>query len=260
MTDQNDNEKRQQVIEKLTKLMAFQGEDAHAFQGEIANASTLIQTLMDKYSISEAELQTASSEKDTREAEEQFDNRTSEFALHGVKKWHWDLAKLIAHITHTKHYISQGRGESFISFYGSSGNREAAAMLFTQWVTAIDHMAKQATNARTRELINEYGYQPKFRQHLRAEDSLTFYRASWIEGCIVGMNEAVRKQEAERSREMSTALMVIDEKLVKAYRQFASVGFHNIRVKGSRAVSAAGYESGKQAGQGINLTAKPLHD
>lgn len=252
---------KKKIIEMLQKLSAVANPDSGAFAGEMSNASAKIQELMDKHSITWAEVQAKEAEDQHREMKKEFTNKRSEYTFRGIKQWHWNLAGLIAYITHTKEYAKTGRvgGSPFgyMMFFGNPDNVEAAAELFAQWTILITDMANKAMKARKREMLRLFGDRPNFFASLPPEMQLTYYRSSWISGCISGMWTNVQRVEEERPPEVQNAIMLFKKDLSIAYEDF-SKGFAKIGGGGSSGYSDAGYAAGKETGSSLSVGAKGI--
>jgi hypothetical protein len=73
------------------------------------------------------------------------------------------------------------------------------------------------------------------------------------------MSNALSEAEEARSKETSTALMVIGEKLALAYKDF-SVGFRNTNTAGHRMYNSLGYRQGAATGKNLRIGLKTLKD
>ena len=255
---------RTKIIETIAKLSAMMNPDANAFQGEINNAAAKIQELMDKYSISQAELQAAQVDSSRKDFDQQFATKTAEYTIKGIKAWHWALAKVIAEITHTKNF-SRGYGtRHHMQFFGESANSEIASNLFAEWVQIIEAMAISATDDYWKIVMKKYnyagwlkdkkanGYSDKFMETVPYEERTTYYKISWLDGCVLGIKHAVHKQEEKRSQEVSTALVVYEEKVELAYKSL-ELRFRTVKVNHARGSSNIGRDQGYEAGSKIKI-------
>lgn len=256
---------RSRIIKTIAKLSKMVDPDANAFQGEINNAAAKIQELMDKYSISQAELQAAQVNSSNKEMDEQFATKTAEYTIKGVKAWHWALAKVIATITHTKYYATSGyKTRHHMQFFGELGNSEVAASLFAEWVQVIEAMAISATDDYWKVVMKKYnysgwlkdkkanGYSDKFMDTVPPEERTTYYKISWLDGCVTGIKHAVEAQEEKRAKEVSTALVLYEEKVELAYKSL-SLKFKHVKVNSARGSSNIGRDQGYEAGSKIKI-------
>lgn len=277
MTTQKDK-----IIEQILKLSELTRENSGAFQGEISNASAMIQKLMDKYSISQFDLDSKESEKIDRE----FTNKPSDAVLFSVLSWHWSLAKLISRITHTRNYVTTCRSSEpvartaefirdrtyqakkknsyrAICFFGSPENVSVAAELFYEWIVRINTMASLASTEymeKKKQVEKEarhilFSDKREYYMHMKAmgvESSAMVYRNSWLQGCLNAMNEKVRQQETEREPETSKGLILYKDAVNLAYADF-SKDFNKVNSGGIKSFSSAGYNAGVKAGSKISL-------
>lgn len=244
---------KSEMIETVRKLAALAAEESGAFKSEIGIASAKIQELMDKYAITWEEVHGAEADRQSKEFEKAFQAQAADFQHNRVQKWHWDLARLIAAATHTRHYLSG----SHMAFFGTQENRVAAAMLFDTWLHAIASMADTELTHYRREMIRKHGDKPNFFSSLPEEESCKYYRNSWIDGCISGMHKNVRTQEKERKPEVSSALVLYKADVDKQYEVF-SKGFRSVVTHGSNGHNSTAYQRGIAAGSNISVTAKPI--
>lgn len=258
------NEKRNQIIEQIRKLQEIANPDSGAFQGEISNASAMMQKLMDKYSISQMEIDASRND----EIDKAFESKTSDTVLFSILHWHWKLARVVARITHTRHYSTSrysstpvrktsALAEEFpndkrsyrsgeynsISFFGDPKNVEIACELYLEFLFKIDRMSAIATDE-----YSKYQYKKINFEHPRV------YRNSWREGCIDAINKKVREQEETRSEDTSNSIVLYTKQVDKAYNDF-SQNFTKLNSSGGgSSFSSAGYSSGKEAGSNMSLT------
>lgn len=256
-------EQREKAIEKI-KLMSEITESNAAFFGEISAASGRIQVLMDKYHIEWAEIY-ASQENDNSDV---FASVDADTVICRTVAWHWGLADVIARMTHTKHFRGGRYSENGVEksadiynpnyknsnkrkrvnffktfgFYGEENSAKLAAGLFQKWLARIDIASLTETQKEKRKgMVN----------------NARVYRNSFLDGCIEAMMSKVLASENERKEEMSTALMVVDDKVNDAYVDF-SKNFGSINIGGNKKYSAAGYQHGKRYGVAINPMAKEI--
>lgn len=255
---------RRKILERVVKLSNMVSPDANAFQGEINNAAAKIQELMDKYSISAEDVEAAKSGADSKQ-DEAF-TEGSGCKIDGIKPWHWVLANAIARVTHTRHYALTNRTTAWMKFFGRGGNSEVASSLFSEWSQVIEAMAESATDDYWKVVMKKYHYADFLKQkklgltHGKFMDSVpygertTYYKRSWLDGCVDQIMQAVREQEKTRTDETSTALVIYDEKLTEAYNDF-SKNFRSAKsaVRKTRGYSEVGYGAGREAGSTINI-------
>jgi hypothetical protein len=274
MTDRN---KILEMIAKASRLT----EDAGAFQGEASAAAAKIQELMEKYAISQMDIQNYIADKQEKEFKESFESVQSEFQHNNVQEWEWSLARLIADITMTRNYASgigshrryNGKYYAKMVFFGAKENAEAAAELYALWHENIERMAEQARRENLKSLKRKYGKMKKLRHFIQdnfPEDDPKYFRASWIRGCLNAMHNKVyeerkaREQERETSKEGSTgsqnAIILYKAEVDKAYTEMAKYGFKKVKTKGSRGFSSEGYRRGQETGSKIRIGSKQLED
>jgi len=248
---------KQKVIELIAKMSALT-EDSGAFQGEIAAASSKIQQLMDKHAIEWNDIHSHRANVQEKEMAKVFTSESADFRHGAIKKWHWELARVIARATHTRHY-SYGKQ---MTFFGVKENAEIASQLYLLWLGNIQDMAKKATRANIVSLREKYGRRPKFRQWIienTDEENPRYFGASWITGCISAMNENLRGQEMEReeNKASANAITLYKREIDVEYRKLSS-HFRTVKTGGSRGFSSSGYAKGKEAGSNISLGSKPI--
>jgi len=254
---------RIKAIEKI-KLMSEITEDNGAFSGEIAAASSRIQSLMNKYAIEWAEIY-VSQENDNAE---KFINASADVVISRTVAWHWKLARIISRITHTKHYRnSKYSAEGVVKsadiynpnykklknpkkaysyktfgFYGEENSAKFASELFAKWLARID--------------VESLIAMKKAKSANKNIDARIF-RKSFLDGCVEGMNERIDEENAKMNQLSSNALAVVDSAVNEAYKKF-SENFGTTSIGRNRTYSAEGYANGKLYGKSINLSAKEI--
>jgi len=261
---------RDKILKKVRALFKVTQKGSGAFEGEIQNASRLMQKLMDQYNVSIAE---AMADEQDLEEQEKFVSVSSDLALGRRKAWHWYLARAVGRVTNTKHYshgayrqtVRDPKGHKKVSsrmtFYGT---KEAAAMaqeIFDFWYLEIDRMARIATSEYVKEATADPDVQmmlqmcgvKQFRHlpHLGANHP-NIWRDSWCYGVTNGIHKAITEEQEERSKETSTALMVLNTRLAKAYKEFSS-DFKTTSAAGNRSLNADAWEAGLGIGRNLNL-------
>ena len=263
-------DKRARMLEQARGLFALSQKDSGAFKAEIENASKLLQVLMEKYHITMLEVTQAAKEQE--EEQDKFTSVHSDIMFGRLKQWHWYLARGICRITYTKSY-SQGtyghsardpkghkrRGKK-ISFFGAEEAVTVATELFKTWAIIIDDMAKVATAGYVQEMtenpmviIMMFEQEVKQFRHLKelGHEHPTIWRSSWLLGVTEGILSALREQEEKRSKEMTSALMVVEEKLELAYEKFSKDFGKAAPRTGS--LHGDAYNKGRAVGKTLNL-------
>ena len=251
---------KQKVIELIAKMSTLT-EDSGAFQGEIAAASAKIQQLMDKHAIEWNDIHGYRANKQEKEMSKVFTSKMSDFQHGSLKKWYWQLARVIARATHTRHY-SWGKR---MTFFGVEQNAEIASQLYLLWLGNIDQMSKKAKKesfAELRkqypELIEQYGKNIIGELNRRYPELGTqYFTQSWISGCIAAMNENLREQEVQREEVSTNAITLYKEEVDKEYSKM-SKGFKTVNTSSSSGFSGIGYAKGREAGSNISLGSKPI--
>lgn len=250
------SEQKDKIIDLISKMSALTATDSGAFQGEISNASAKIQELMDKYSITWAEVHGKMADKQSKEFEDAFTTQNSDYVHKKVLKWHWKLARIIARVTHTKYYVTR---DTTMVFFGTTENASIASSLYTLWVANITKMAKDACEVHRKNMVEEYGNRPKFWTSLPKELQWRYYFNSWIDGCLDGMNSNVYEQEQHREKEVEKAIVLYTRKVEEEWDNFTeSMRFKKVNTagNGSSVFSNAGYTSGKTTGSSIKIGSK----
>jgi hypothetical protein len=267
-------EKRVKIIEQIYKLTAMTGIDSGAFEGEITNATVLIQKLMDKYAILPEEILIEASKEAEAIAERKFNSNSGTIAFNGIQPWMWQLAWLIGKVTHTKHYTTcsiKGKGVNgkektgdVMSFFGAGDSGKIATMLYDQWVVVIMCMAAKAMTEWCHELVIKYpeqyadiarrGLKPANYQfkNIPHEEMPFVFKASWIIHCIKAMKQAAIEEEANRSKQTTSALAIYTGKVEEAYKHF-STGFYSVRSRGSNNFSPEGASRGAAVGKSLRI-------
>lgn len=250
------DDKREKIIDRIRKMMALT-EDSGAFAGEISAASGKIQELMDKYSITEMEL-LASQDKDSAP---QFEAACSDAVLFTVVAWHWELAHLIARVTHTKTYMkSIYSSDGFVKstekkanktkrphrantmvFFGDPSNVAVAGMLYLEWLMKLDNLSEEAAKKYSKVERAKYGFA-----------DTKAYRRSWIKGCLDGMRATISEQERSRSEEMTKAIVLVSRALLEAYSIHAA-HFSTRRGSSGGRTNSQGFQDGHNVGKGMSL-------
>lgn len=247
--------RRAEIIAKVRKLAAITNPDANAFQGEMENAAKLISKLMDEYTISWGEVRAAEVSEQQAELRDAFVSMQAENFIKGIMQWHWQLAALIARVTHTRHYGStKGKG-AWMKFYGAETNARVAIGLFMEWSLIIERMGVNAYSSRFKALRAKYGRGDNLMERVPADERLTYFKPSFIQGVVDGMTAVVDRNERERSAETKYALMVVSTALTKSYNELAR-GFRTVHARTPRRHSEAAYNAGRKVGENIDISAK----
>lgn len=266
---------RKEALEKVRKLAELANPESNAFEGEIANASALMQKLMDKFSITPEELIDA----ENKVIDEKFAECSADVMLGSIQYWNWILARLIARITHTRHFssgkstfdpttgkfagmktlkgVTRERGKT-ISFYGKESNAEIASQLYTEWIIRLNLAARAATAEYCKELLqNNPSYRNAYHIPNLGDDHPNVFRASWLDGCLRAMNASVREQEEKRDTNTSSALVVYNANLAAKWEQY-SKHMRGAKIGGGSGFNAAGHLRGQAAGANMHIGQKSI--
>lgn len=240
---------RKSIIDKIAQMQRL-SENSGSFENEASVAARKIQELMEKYSISWAEVHQSEAIKQAAEYEQIFAEQSSDF-IHGfVKKWHWDLAEIIAQITHTKYFL---RGNRWMYFFGVDENAQIASALYAEWVVAIDAAAKDALKKYRAWLVKKfYTGQKNFYTQLPEEYQTKNYRESWIEGCLHAVSMKVIESQSQ-----TKALVLYDEEVEKKYKERYKK-MKKAKISNLRGISWRGLFDGREFGSKLNIGAKKL--
>lgn len=262
---------REDILRKVRALFRVSKEDSGAFQGEMENASKLMQKFMDEFNITIEEVALSDNEK---EEQDNFTSVKADIGFGRMKIWHWYLARAISNITGCRNYAHSNMGHSARdpkghrrkiqspAFFGRPEQAQLSAELFAVWVVLIDDMAK----IRVTEYIEELMAEPDVRMMMEAqnvkqarhlknmgEHHPNIFRDSWLLGVIMGVLEAIEEREKERSKEMTTALLVINDRVDEAYSDY-SKSFLTQNVRSSKGeINYGALTDGQQVGRGLNL-------
>jgi len=265
---------RQKILEKVRKLSEITNPDSGAFPGEIANASALMQKLMDEYSISIGEVLEGQNQK----YDEAFGSANADLMLGLVKSWHWQLAQIISRITHTRHYstgtyVPDGKRTSFgdkrtrgrtIAFYGPGSSAEMAADLYVEWVSKMTIMVLLATSEYCKGLIEVYNKTYPHRSPIKSAYKIQFlgddhpnvFRNSWLMGCLSEISSSLYQQEKARSAGTSSALMIVEKQIDEKWKDYSK--HFSSAAPSERMINSQGYSSGKEAGASIHIGQKSM--
>jgi hypothetical protein len=282
------NETILKMITNLSKLT----EDSGAFEAEASSAAAKIQELMEKYAISQMDVDNYRADKQEQEFKVAFKSAEAEYKHKNVQEWEWSLTRLIATITMTRHYVTghgahkRYGGSARMVFFGVKENAEMASQLYTLWHTNIEVMAEQARWANVLELKKKYGHYPKFRHWIaenRPDEDPKYFRSSWISGCLRAMHDKVWEEEqarhggnehhprspagkltagqqvrTEEQKSNTSAIVLYKAEVDKAY-QALSEGFTSVKTGGgSKGFSPKGYMQGRETGSKIKIGSKQL--
>lgn len=262
---------RRKMLEKVRALAQLANPENGAFENEAAVATAAMQRLMDKYSISMAELM----EEETRKLDQVMVDLESTASLHEITAWHWRLARVIGRMTHTKHYGSYntgsynwrtktGRRDKRIAFYGPEDAAKLAGDLFAEWLVRIELEADLATKRYAEQLKDEWNSDNPERPVKSAynikglgEDHPLVYKSSWLSGCLSGLDHAMWEQEKERSQQTSSALAIYDGKLAEAWNEH-SKGLKSVSMNSTGSRNGAGLRDGRSAGASMHIGQKKV--
>ncbi|MEO6566158.1 MAG: DUF2786 domain-containing protein [Casimicrobiaceae bacterium] len=281
------NEKILQIITNLSKLT----EDSGAFKEEASSAAAKIQELMEKYAISQMDVDNFRADKQEEEFKVAFKSAEAEYKHKNVQEWEWSLTRLIADITMTRHYITgygshkRYGGMARMVFFGVKENAEMASQLYTLWHTNIEVMAEQARWKNVLELKKKYKGIPKFRHWIaenRPDEDPRYFRSSWIRGCLRAMRDKVWEEsearhgtsghhprteagklnagmQSKEQQQVSSAIVLYKAEVDKAYTEL-SQGFASVKTggSGSKGFSSKGYAQGHETGSKIKIGSKQL--
>lgn len=257
---------KQKIIEQVLKLRKLADPNSGAFQGEMESAARKIQEFMDKYTISASDVDDAEAEAGFRETETIFNEMRSDFEIAGLAAWHWALAKQVARITHTKTWARTTGRRGRMVFFGSSENSRVALEIFDEWVTLIAEVAEKSLKDHWKLVMREYDYDGflrrkklgleygKFMDTVPKGLRTTYYKESWLNGCIDGIRSSIDSQEESRTQETSTALVPYTTALDRAYNQ---IPMEQAKTR-ERVGSLLAYASGQQFGKSVRLGSKKL--
>lgn len=243
----------------------------------MSNASAMMQKLMDKYSISEMEIDASRDNQFKKE----FEDKSSDTIMFNIMKWQFDLAHLIGRITHTKSFarkvvskegfrktIEYSKDPNYkrnvawtMIFFGDPTNVTIACELYYEWILKMDAMSAKAVDeyvAERRKLEKKYkaaGFDKgEIAMQLMRDPRYRFngriYRKSWIDGCIMGISLKVMEAEKSREPEVQTAIVLYDKSIEEEYKK------KKIRqVAGSQSQqSAEAFNAGAKVGVNISIT------
>lgn len=254
---------RNKIIMQVKKLSELANPENGGYENEVSVAAAKMQQLMDKYNISLLEVMQAD---EISPSSILFEQLEATIFLPRLAPWHWKLARAIGYITSTKHYSTskfgnferhQGWGSTFC-FFGNIESCRTATFLFDKWVVEFNQMATQATSQYCKEKCAEYGAKNAYRINYRYQaEHPNAFRNSWLIGCANAVATAAYDQTKKRDTATSQALMVIENKLVAAYKEH-SKEFRTVNTSGSGNMNPEGYMKGMSTGNSLSLNPKSL--
>lgn len=263
-------------LEMLRKIARLADLERNPSRAEAEAAMAKLQSLMDKYQVTLAEIMNDNTSP--RKGEVQFTtHRGNKIVVGGIRAWHWSLGRAIARVTNTKHFLSNTVGKAdregakakakmggVMSFFGPEASARAASELWDQWLITIEGMAKTATSGYIEELkvlyVEEMEEQKvKDPRHLRGlgEEHPTVWRLSWLAGLLAGIHDVLNQEERKREENTVTAIVVVNERLMAEWKDF-SAGMKTVVTPSPSGGNYGAYLSGKQTGKGMSLTRKQL--
>ena len=225
-TQQADLDKIKGKLEKLVKLQ--QGATKIGSLEEAANAAEKIQTLLFKYNLSMADINT------DEQREEDIKNNSLDLSELGRVKtsgrWMETLVGVIARNNLCQVVWAQPR----CVIFGNKENIEVVTLFSIQLISRIQDMAKQSWK--------EYNGPEKRNSYIRG------YTIGAVAGIAIKLKE--NKAELEKQSNM-TALVVANEKLVQ---EAMKTKFHNLK-SGRRSSSSSqdGRRQGVKDGKNMNI-------
>ena len=270
-----DRNKILDMISKMSKLTSEVG----AFEGEISAASSKIQELMEKYAISQIDIDNFRADQQEKEFKQVFESARSEHQHKTIQEWEWSLARVVASITMTRHYSSgigayRYGGSTKMVFFGVKENAAVAAELYALWRKNIWEMAKKAQAENSNSLYRKYRKDHPDVLHWVAEnfpdENPRYFRSSWLRGCLHAMEmkvydekkarEGGRKESVDaQEQKTSSALVLYNAEVDKAYEAMSS-GFKEVSNGGPKGWSSSGYRQGQETGSKIKIGSKQLED
>lgn len=261
---ETNGDRRKKIMEQIAKLAALANPESNSFENEMKVAASKISELMDKYSITWAEIHAEQADKQDAEFAKAFDINSTEQSFKGMRAWHWRLARIIASITNTRHYATGSASYGWhFTFFGTDDNTRVASMLYDQWVITIALAARKATDKNYSDLVRKYGNRPRFREWLRftyPELDTRFFMASWLDGCLSAIATNVREERWAKQQQQtaeSNALVIFRRELDVRYEAMAK-GMKKANISGSSGYSESGYQAGKAFGSSVRIGSKSV--
>ena len=205
--DNADEEKIEEVIRKINKLLALSDQSRNNSENEAIAASLQVQKLLAKYNLTMADV--TGERKDEPVEQSIADVGTG-------KKWKYSLADAIANNFACKHYIV---GSEQIVFFGYKADIVAARRVFV-YLFKVGH--KLATQ-----------YAKKYREDGYGADGV--YN-SFCKGFVAGVKKELDKQ--------CTALAIVVQPKVKEEWEVFSADFGTLKNSGIRATNGEAYNEG----------------
>lgn len=202
-----DNDKIDNVIKKINKLLALSDQSRNNSENEAIAASLQVQRLLAKYNLSMADV---TGERKEEEVEQSIAD------VGNGRKWKYTLANVIANNFACKNYIV---GHEQIVFFGYKADIIAARRVFVYLFNVGDKLAKQ--------------YAKKFREEQGAADGV--YN-SFCLGFIAGVKKELDKQCVALS-------IVVQPKVQERWEQFTAA-LPTMKNSGIKANNVEAYKEG----------------
>lgn len=190
------------VLERLQKLSAL-ANDAGAAQGEIENATRMLQAMLDRHNLSMADIETKpATPEDVEEIRVNSINERRFFS------WEFDLAVAIARGFNCE---ALRNGSGYYRFFGLPHNVKIATEVFEIVRGKADTLATQTVKDYSL-VMSIKGYSPR---DLKGVHSLRTYRVSFLQGFAHGIYMALNTAKRANNAQVQ-GLVRVQNALVKS--------------------------------------------
>lgn len=157
-------------------------------------------------------------------------------------------------------------------FFGEKESAQIASSLYVEWVVSIEAMAEQALKEHWKFVMKEYDYagflqrkkelgygrEEKFQDEIPAEHRTTYFKSSWLLGCVREIQRSAREAREQRDAGTATAIVLVNTEVNKRYAEL-SKDFTPLRGSSSPSgFSELGYARGMKTGSNIAIGAKKV--
>jgi len=240
------SEERQRILNKLSRLKAL-SECKTGNVNETATAAAAMTRLMMEYKIELAELEASGGEAPDSPVEEQ--DLTPGGRGNSFPKWQTILLNRLSEANDCVGF--QATSRTWEPWYGESRNSKLSIIGRAEDIHQVRTLFFYCIQE-----IERLCYQWSPRAKVARKNDFRMGAAIAIGQKVSVEREAVRAEEQARSQQqghVSRALILLDRRLDEVHDAAAKAGVETNRVRSSRAMSAAAYNSGYQAGSSVNL-------
>lgn len=239
MSTENENFDKQRILERVRKMLAL-ANDAAASEGERDNAIRMAHATLAKYNLHLSEVAALKTKKGERPS---LDPRVEKSATDYGYPWARQAAQAIARLYFCEYFFLRTRQTDKVIhvFIGSEANSIVA-----------NEMARYVIKS----ILSEAG------RRMRNASETWAWHTSFCKGASYALYyrcEDLRNASTRTASAPGTALMLVDVYTAEQSANRAYLALHHNLVQAKdrqRAPTARGYESGREYGNNINLSAQ----